>query len=117
LVWQGQRHCQLLAVFWYGKARDIVNYWYDQIRDVAVHWRNQIRDLAVFWYDGIRDFAVYWRDQIRDLVTLSAKIVAFFTASFFAQLLLFLSDPGGYIWAYIIGLIEPKLEEIFDKYW
>jgi len=84
---------------------------------LAVDWYNNLKNIAYFWYDkiasiiGVADDLLYLSIQIID------KIKSLFSSEFVDQLLEFLANPGAWIWAFIIGLAEEKLEELLDNYW
>ena len=48
-----------------------------------------------------------WYYRIKDL----------FATTWWDDLVKFLNDPGGFIWAYILEKAEAKLEEILDAHW
>ena len=106
-----------LTQYWHGRIRELTQYWHGRIRELTQYWYGRIREIAFYWRDRIRELTQFWYDRIRDLVTLAPIMLSFFTASFFRELLAFLSNPGVWIWAYIIGMAEEKLEELFNKYW
>jgi len=101
----------------YSQITNLLYYWYDRIKDVAYYWYGAIKWVVVTCYTQITNLLYYWYASLQQLVGLASKIVDFFTASFFTDLLAFLANPGPWIWAYIIGLAEEKIGELMEKYW
>ena len=85
--------------------------------DVVYHWRDKILTLVIQNYFKVMDVAYFWHDFIGSLYRNRDKLLSLLASTLWTELLKFLTNPSGYLWAYIIGQLDDKLDEIFDLYW
>ena len=117
-----------IVYYWYSYIEDLAYWWYSQIKWICTSVWEYFINIVYNWYHNIADLAYWWYSQIKDLVgsasnllylaiTIIQKIKDVFSTTWWDDLAAFLSNPGAYVWSYIIGLAEDKLEELLDAHW